>query len=62
MPKTRPSTAEHAPSPVKSRIMAACKKFGIDVNEGGEGESNAAHFAPDLDVVGRRRPGAAGGR
>ena len=31
---------------VKGRIMAACKKFGIDVSE-----SNAAHFAPDLDVV-----------
>src|SRR6266487_4059917 len=31
---------------VKSRIIAACKKFGITVSQ-----SNAAHFAPDLDVV-----------
>jgi phage head maturation protease len=31
---------------VKARIMAACKKFGITVSQ-----SNAAHFAPDLDVV-----------
>jgi HK97 family phage prohead protease len=31
---------------VKSRIIAACKKFGITVSE-----SNAAHHAPDLDVV-----------
>ena len=31
---------------VKNRIMAACKKFGVAVSE-----SNAAHFAPELDVV-----------
>lgn len=31
---------------VKARIIAACKKFGITVSQ-----SNAAHFAPDLDVV-----------
>jgi phage head maturation protease len=31
---------------VKARIIAACKKFGVAVSE-----SNAAHFAPDLDVV-----------
>jgi HK97 family phage prohead protease len=31
---------------VKSRIMAACKKFGIDVSQ-----KNSAHFAPDVDVV-----------
>jgi phage head maturation protease len=31
---------------VKARIMAACKKFGVTVSQ-----SNAAHFAPDLDVV-----------
>jgi HK97 family phage prohead protease len=31
--------------------MAACKKFGVDVSEDGEDESNAAHFAPDVDVV-----------
>jgi phage head maturation protease len=31
---------------VKARIMAACKKFGVGVSE-----SNAAPFAPDLDVV-----------
>jgi hypothetical protein len=33
-------------SSVKARIKAACVKFGVDVSE-----SNAAHFAPDLDVV-----------
>lgn len=31
---------------VKAKIMAACKKFGITISQ-----SNAAHFAPDLDVV-----------
>jgi HK97 family phage prohead protease len=31
---------------VKARIIAACKKFGITVSQ-----SNAAHWAPDLDVV-----------
>jgi len=31
---------------VKARIVAACKKFGITVSQ-----SNAAHFAPDVDVV-----------
>jgi HK97 family phage prohead protease len=29
---------------VKKRIMAACKKFGIDVNEGSEDEANSAGF------------------
>ncbi len=33
-------------SSVKARIMAACKKFGIDISE-----SNSAHFAPDMDVI-----------
>ena len=33
-------------SEVKGRIVAACKKFGIDVSQ-----SNSAHFAPDVDVI-----------
>jgi len=33
-------------SSVKARIMAACKKFGIQVSQ-----SNAAHFVPEVDVV-----------
>jgi HK97 family phage prohead protease len=33
-------------SEVKGRIAAACKKFGIQTSQ-----ANAAHFAPDLDVV-----------
>jgi hypothetical protein len=35
---------------VKDRIMAACKKFGITVSDS-DGDMNAAHFAPDVDVV-----------
>jgi HK97 family phage prohead protease len=35
---------------VKDRIMAACKKFGITVADT-DGDMNAAHFAPDVDVV-----------
>jgi HK97 family phage prohead protease len=35
---------------VKKRIMAACKKFGITVADT-DGDMNAAHFAPDVDVV-----------